>query len=61
VPGVRKVHRTLATLINGLVDAGLVVDRVVEPIPSEPWLHDHPLALDERRRPVFLLVRTRGS
>ena len=59
VPGVRKVHRTLATLINGLVDAGLVVERVVEPVPSEQWLQDHPLARDERRRPVFLLVRAR--
>jgi 2-polyprenyl-3-methyl-5-hydroxy-6-metoxy-1,4-benzoquinol methylase len=59
VPGVRKIHRTLATLINGLVDADLVVERVVEPIPGEQWLHDHPLARDERRRPVFLLVRAR--
>jgi SAM-dependent methyltransferase len=59
VPGVRKVHRMLATLVNGLVDAGLVVERVIEPIPSEQWLHDHPLARDERRRPVFLLVRAR--
>src|SRR6266849_8713318 len=59
VPGVRKVHRTLATLINGLHDAGLVVERVVEPIPSEQWLQDHPVARDERRRPMFLLVRAR--
>ena len=59
VPGVRKVHRTLATLINGLVDAGLVVERVVEPVPSDQWLQDHPRLRDERRRPVFLLVRAR--
>jgi SAM-dependent methyltransferase len=59
VPGVRKVHRTLATLLNGLLDAGLIVERVTEPIPSEQWLHDHPLARDERRRPMFLLVRAR--
>jgi 2-polyprenyl-3-methyl-5-hydroxy-6-metoxy-1,4-benzoquinol methylase len=59
VPGVRKVHRTMATLINGLVDAGLVVERVVEPVPSEQWLESHPLAEHERRRPVFLLVRAR--
>jgi len=57
VPGVRKVHRTLATLINGLVEAGLIIDRIVEPVPSEQWLRDHPLADDERRRPIFLLVR----
>jgi hypothetical protein len=59
VPGVRKVHRTLATLVNGLVDAGLVVERVVEPVPGEPWLEAHPHRRDERRRPVFLLVRAR--
>jgi len=59
VPGVRKVHRMLATLINGLLDAGLMVERVIEPIPSEQWLRDRPLARDERRRPMFLLVRAR--
>ena len=59
VPGVRKVHRMLSTLINGLLDAELVVERVVEPTPSEQWLKAHPLAGDERRRPVFLLVRAR--
>ncbi len=59
VPRVRKVHRMVATLINGLLDAGLVVERVVETIPGEPWLRDHPLARDERRRPMFLRVRAR--
>ncbi|HEX7216192.1 MAG TPA: class I SAM-dependent methyltransferase [Methylomirabilota bacterium] len=57
VAGVRKVHRTLATLINGLVDAGLVVERLIEPVPSEQWLREHPDWADERRRPMFLLVR----
>ena len=59
VAGVRKFHRTLATLLNGLVDAGLVVERVVEPVPSERWLREHPDWADERRRPIFLLVRAR--
>jgi 2-polyprenyl-3-methyl-5-hydroxy-6-metoxy-1,4-benzoquinol methylase len=59
VSGVRKVHRTMATLINGLVDAGLIVERVMEPVPGQEWLERHPLAQDERRRPVFLLVRAR--
>lgn len=57
VPGVRKVHRTLATLINELVDAGLTVERVVEPIPTEAWLAARPQWRDERRRPMFLLIR----
>ena len=59
VPGVRKVHRTIATMMNGLVDAGLTIERVVEPIPSAEWLDRHPSMRDERRRPMFLLVRAR--
>jgi SAM-dependent methyltransferase len=59
VRGVRKVHRTVATLVNGLVDAGLVVERMVEPVPDERWLADHPQARHERDRPMFLLVRAR--
>ena len=61
VPGVRKVHRTLATLVNGVLDAGLVLNRLVEPTPGEQWLRDHPQAADERRRPMFLLVRARRA
>jgi SAM-dependent methyltransferase len=61
VPGVRKVHRTMATLMNSLVEAGLTIERVVEPTPSEEWLRDHPLGADERRRPMFLLVRARKA
>jgi SAM-dependent methyltransferase len=59
VQGVRKVHRTLATLMNGLAGAGLTIERVVEPVPSADWLERHPAMRDERRRPMFLLVRAR--
>jgi SAM-dependent methyltransferase len=59
VAGVRKVHRTLATLVNGVLEAGLVLERLGEPMPDERWLREHPAAQDERRRPVFLLVRAR--
>jgi len=59
VAGVRKVHRTLSTLINGVLDAGLVLERVLEPMPSERWLRDRPQFADERRRPMFLMVRAR--
>ena len=59
VPGVRKVHRTLATLVNGIVDAGLAVERMLEPVPGEAWLNAHPQSRDERLRPTFLLVRAR--
>ena len=61
VAGVRKIHRTFASLINGLVDAGLAIERVVEPVPGERWLESHPHMRDERQRPVFLLVRARRA
>jgi SAM-dependent methyltransferase len=59
VEGVRKHHRTMATLINGLIDAGLTVERVLEPIPDAEALRRRPDFADEHRRPTFLLVRAR--
>ncbi|MGH2584917.1 MAG: class I SAM-dependent methyltransferase [Dehalococcoidia bacterium] len=61
VQGVRKYHRTIATLLNGLIDAGLAIDRVLEPIPDADTLQRHPESIDERRRPPFLLVRARKT
>ncbi|HEX2034847.1 MAG TPA: methyltransferase domain-containing protein, partial [Chloroflexota bacterium] len=59
VPGVVRYHRTVATLLNGLLDAGLALERVVEPVPGEAWLRDRPQDVDERRRPIFILFRAR--
>jgi SAM-dependent methyltransferase len=61
VEGVRRYHRTMATLLNGLVDAGLTIERVVEPVPAGAWLRERPEAADEPRRPMFLLVRARKA
>jgi hypothetical protein len=57
VAGVRRYHCTLATLLNGLIDAGLMIARVVEPAPTDDWLRERPEHSDERWRPMFLLVR----
>lgn len=59
VPGVQRYHRTLATILNTLIDAGLAIERVVESAPDDAWLRDRPQDADERRRPMFLLVRAR--
>jgi SAM-dependent methyltransferase len=61
IPGVRRYHRTLATLLNGLVDARLLIERVVEPTPDDAWLQERPQDADELRRPMFLLVRARKA
>jgi 2-polyprenyl-3-methyl-5-hydroxy-6-metoxy-1,4-benzoquinol methylase len=61
VERVRKYHRTMATLLNGLIDAGLNIDRVLEPVPDAATLQRHPDYIDERRRPPFLLLRARRA
>ncbi|MDP8923061.1 MAG: class I SAM-dependent methyltransferase [Chloroflexota bacterium] len=57
--GVQKYHRMMATLLNGLIDAGFSLERVVEPVPDDDALQRHPNFAEERRRPTFLLVRAR--
>jgi 2-polyprenyl-3-methyl-5-hydroxy-6-metoxy-1,4-benzoquinol methylase len=59
VDGVRKYHRTLATLMNGIVEAGLIFERMIESMPSDDALRLHPTWIEERHRPTFLLVRAR--
>jgi hypothetical protein len=58
---VQKYHRTLATLLNGLIDARLSIERVVEPVPDEAQLNRRPEWVHERRRPFCLLVRARKT
>ena len=57
VDGVVKQHRTIATYVNGLVDAGLVLDRIEEWGPSAEAVAARPELADDRHRPWFLLLR----
>jgi len=51
-----KYHRTVAGYVNGLIDNGFQVTRLVEPSPSETSIAVDPEMADEARRPMFLLV-----
>ena len=57
--GVQKHHRMLATLLNEPIDAGLVIERVVEPMADEEVLRRRPDWRRESGRPFCLLVRAR--
>ncbi len=59
MPGVQKYHRTLAALLNGVIDAGLRIERVLEPMPDAVMLEREPAWIDERKRPFILLMRAR--
>lgn len=55
-PGVRKHHRTVATYLGALLDAGFALTSFVEWCPSPADLAEHPEWAPERERPAFLLL-----
>ncbi|KPN96510.1 bifunctional 2-polyprenyl-6-hydroxyphenol methylase/3-demethylubiquinol 3-O-methyltransferase UbiG [Lysinibacillus sp. ZYM-1] len=59
VDGVVKYHRTIATMINTLIDHGLSIDKIVEPIPSKEAIQQLPSIEKELRRPSFLFIKAK--
>jgi SAM-dependent methyltransferase len=57
--GVVKQHRTVATYLNLLIEAGFTITRIVEWGPSPEQIAAHPEWADEVERPPFLLVAAR--
>ena len=53
---VMKYHRTLSTYINDLINAGFMIRKVREPIPSDEMIMKIPEMKDELRRPMFLII-----
>lgn len=56
VDGIVKEHRTVATYVNTVIGAGLVLDRIVEFGPTADAVEARPELADDRHRPWFLLV-----
>ncbi|MCR8642864.1 class I SAM-dependent methyltransferase [Paenibacillus sp. N1-5-1-14] len=51
-----KYHRTVATYMNNVIDAGFMIKAVREPEPSELMLESVQGMKDELRRPMFLII-----
>jgi len=56
VDGVIKYHRTIETYVQGLLDAGLVLAGLLEPVPEAEFLGTRPDLVEEYRRPPFMLL-----
>jgi ubiquinone/menaquinone biosynthesis C-methylase UbiE len=54
---VHDTHRPLSEYLEALAQAGLLVERVVEPVPDDAYLAAVPAVERWRRRPGFLHVR----
>ena len=59
VEGVKKYHRTFSTVVNSLADAGFIIEKMVEPKPTEELLKKYPEHADLFHKPDFLVVRAR--
>lgn len=51
-----KYHRTVATLLNSLTDAGFRINSISEPKPTPEIIEKYPEMRDEARRPIFLMM-----
>lgn len=57
--GVKKQHRKLATWINALIAAGLVIERLDEWGPDVQQVAENPALEEERDRPMLFLLAAR--
>ena len=53
-----KYHKTLTTYLDGLLQNGFSIKRVIEPQPPEE-MWDQPGMKDEMRRPMMLIIAAR--
>jgi hypothetical protein len=54
---VHDTHRPLGDYFDALAEAGLLIERVVEPLPDDAYVAAVPDVGHWRRRPGFLHVR----
>jgi len=59
VDNVKKYHRTFSTIINTLIEAGFIFERMMEPLPTEELLEQYPDYKDLFHKPDFLLIKAR--
>lgn len=57
VDGVEKYHRTFSEIINSLASAGFVIDKMLEPIPTEETIKRDPRWIKNLHKPNFLLIK----
>jgi ubiquinone/menaquinone biosynthesis C-methylase UbiE len=59
IDGVIKYHRTISTLINTLLNNGLVLEKIIEPQSIPAGIEQMPKLINEKRRPSFIVIKSR--
>ncbi|MDP5272909.1 class I SAM-dependent methyltransferase [Chengkuizengella axinellae] len=57
VDGVIKYHRTIATIVNTLIENHLNIQKILEPISTSDAEIINPELKEERRRPPFIILK----
>jgi 2-polyprenyl-3-methyl-5-hydroxy-6-metoxy-1,4-benzoquinol methylase len=59
VDNVKKYHRTFSNILNTLIEAGFLLEKVIEPLPSEELLLKYSEYKDLFHKPDFLLIKVK--
>ena len=59
VEGVEIYHRTCSDIVNALSDAGFVITKMIEPVPTEEDLKRDNRLAKEFHKPNFLLIKAK--
>ena len=59
VDGVIKYHRTMSSIINSLSNAGFIINKMLEPIPSKEIMNQYPSYKRYIHKPDFLLIKAK--
>ncbi|KXG86429.1 class I SAM-dependent methyltransferase [Agrobacterium bohemicum] len=54
-----KYHRTVSSIVNGLIAAGFAIEKLAEPKADAALIAERPDMANENRRPIFLIVAAR--
>ena len=59
VEGIKKYHRMFSTIINTLTENGFIIEKMIEPIPTDEILERFPDQEDLFHKPDFLLIKAK--
>ena len=59
VDNVKKYHRTFSTIVNTLIEAGFMIEKMIEPLPTDELLEKYPAYKDLFHKPDFLLIKAK--
>lgn len=59
VDNVKKYHRTFSTIVNTLIEAGFMIEKMIEPLPTDKLLEEYPEYKDLFHKPDFLLIKAK--